>query len=818
MSWIVKEIPPDTRWARANSNIEWIVGIAAPAVFSALLVGCGLSLNPSAGSQSPGTSSSGTGSGGASGPVVPAPGSMEPLTGCANPNTGISNGDWGTGTDPVYTLVDNTAPVVGEPIYTSNAIFWTSRETAPGQSILLTGAFTDAKKSVRIAVIPPGAVHWQSLVHGSSTTLSATQQGTTGLSFIVPSSFPVGVYGFEINDPSAPAVLGLANVPSLNWAIGVPSITDPGKALQHEVYDCGVEAGGILRLFGKNFTPSNRVVLQSSSGIAYSLAPSKLDSNSIAAPVPAILAPGTYSVWVGSSPWDVTSSAAGQIIVHLPPPVSVLNVSCPNLVGDGVTDNTKSLQSCLDRYAPVSSREIAYINIPAGSFVLTGGVTGYPFEVLAGLSPTLSNFIGQPRGKPPTAWFNIPQHFGMTNLSLKAPANPNLLLSSGSTTGNPLTSGHLFFSNIDFESTSDSSNGAEMMFFLAGPDLQVYNSYFLSNSNQAFDIIFGDGGIVSGNHMVLNNWTGLGISDTQNVIFDDNLTDSQNQPGQGNDGHSGGSGLSVSRANGQYGPSALSRNIYIGYNTFQNMGSVDQQVITNDGDGGAYLGPVASSTASTVTLADDPAWNWMGITNPQAAVIAIAFGAGVGQYSFVQSYSGRTINLVTPWKVLPDRTSVIAITQYELNMTIAHNTITNTLGAAIVLGDALEGVIEDNVLTNAGGGILISAFGPYGGPAAYGPVMNTDVLRNTLAVGEGNFIVRDFGPNDFVGIGIQDFPGCAVSGLMIRNNTVPSVNVIYNTDGVNGISANLIEQNQANWQPTFPTPGLLVQDNSPPPD
>ena len=46
---------------------------------------------------------------------------------------------------------------------------------------------------------------------------------------------------------------------------------------------------------------------------------------------------------------------------------------------------------------------------------------------------------------------------------------------------------------------------------------------------------------------------------------------------------------------------------------------------------------------------------------------------------------------------------------------------------------------------------------------------------------------------------------------------VPSVNIIYNTDGVNGISANVIEQNQAYWQPTFATPGFLVQDNSPPP-
>jgi|ERR1700677_1289117 hypothetical protein len=404
----------------------------------------------------------------------------------------------------------------------------------------------------------------------------------------------------------------------------------------------------------------------------------------------------------------------------------------------------------------------------------------------------------------------------MANLSLQAPANPNLLLSSGTTTGNPLTSGHLFFNNVSLASSADASGGRESMFAIAGPDIQVYNSVFLSGSNQDLDIFYGDGGIVSGNHFVLNNWTGLGIQDSQNVIFEDNLTYSQNPLGQGGNGTSGGSGLSVSRANNQYGPSALSRDIYIGYNTFQNMGSNSQQVITNDGDGGSYLGPIASSTASTVTLAADPAWNWMGTTNPQAAVMAIADGTGVGQYSFLQSYSGRTINLITPWKVLPDETSIVVIAQYELNMTIAHNTITNTLGGSIILGDALEGVIGDNVMTNSGAGVLISAFGPYGGPAAYGPVMNTDVLRNVISVGAGSLLWPSEN-NNIAGIGVQDMPGCLESGLLVRDNVVTSMETIYNTDGLNGVTANLIEQNQANWQPTFPTPGFLIQDNSPPP-
>jgi hypothetical protein len=217
-----------------------------------------------------------------------------------------------------------------------------------------------------------------------------------------------------------------------------------------------------------------------------------------------------------------------------------------------------------------------------------------------------------------------------------------------------------------------------------------------------------------------------------------------------------------------------------------------------------------------VTLAADPWWAWMGTTNPQAASMAIVSGTGVGQYSFLQSYSGRTITLASPWKVLPDATSVVVISQYELYMTWAHNTITNTLGATFNLSDALEAVIEDNTLTNSGAGIYISAFGPYGGPASYGPVMNTDVLRNKLALGAGNDIAQSVDTN-YAGIGVQDMPGCLVSGLMIRDNVVPAINTIFSTNGVNGISAVVVEQNQAYWDPTFPTPGFLIQDNSPPP-
>ena len=66
--------------------------------------------------------------------------------------------------------------------------------------------------------------------------------------------------------------------------------------------------GAILRMFGKNFVPSMQVILQSPTGHVYRLTPSRLDANSIAVSVPETLAPGTYTLWVGTFPWGVTST------------------------------------------------------------------------------------------------------------------------------------------------------------------------------------------------------------------------------------------------------------------------------------------------------------------------------------------------------------------------------------------------------------------------------------------------------------------------------------------------------------------------------
>lgn len=735
-------------------------------------------------------------------PELESPLTAEPLTGCNNPNTGAATGDWGVDVGDQVFYDPNSVDVNYEPpTYSSNTIFWISRETEPGQSVLMAGAFTNAAKTVKVARIPPGTLDWEGFVQQNGTGVKATQQGTSGLSFIVPVSFSSGVYGFEINDPSAAPTFGLANLPFATWAVGVPSAANDYEALQHQVHDCGAEPGETLRIFGKNFATTSQMILQSSGGGLSILSPSSVDATSMAVVVPAELSPGVYNMWVGNYPWDAASGPVSQVVVYAAPSLGVTQVTCSTLVGDGITDNTASLQRCLDDAAPPpGSKRLVDITIPEGSFAIAGSISPHPFEIVAGQSSQSTHLIGRPTGAAPKSWFILPQYFGMEHLSFEAPANPYLFMNNP--TSNPLLAGHLYFEDINIQSTSDESNGGEVLFSLHGPDIQVYNSRFLSNSNQDFDIWYGDGAIISESDFVLNNWTGLGFADSQNVIFEHNTVHSQNQP-DGTD-ITAGSGLAIGRGNSLFGPSSLSQDIYIGYNTFASMGAEPQQVITTDGDGGAYFGLVSSSTSDTVLLADDPWWGWMGTTNPEASIISIIGGTGVGQYSPVKSYDGRSISLVSPWKVPPDSTSVVAITQYELNLTIAHNSFVNTFGS-LSLSDSFEGVIEDNQMTGmqpGGSAIYVAAFGPYGSAAGYGPVMNTDVLRNS---GVPNLV-------------IFDNPGCLLSGLLIRDNVVPTPGYISNTNGVNGMTANLVEQNQANWLPTWWTiPGLLIQDDTPPP-
>jgi Pectate lyase superfamily protein/Right handed beta helix region len=740
------------------------------------------------------------------------PSALDNLVGCSNPNGVPSAGTWGVD-DALYIPITAVTILIGTPTYTSNTIFWISRETSPGESILMSGAFTRAKKTARVASIPAGTTDWQSVVSKRGTTVPTTQQGTTGLSFIVPRWFPEGVYGFEIDDPSAPPILGLANEPFLEWAIGVPSTTDSGVALQSQVHDCGAEPGEILRIFGKNFSASNQVILESTDGSVTSIAPIKVDTNSISAQVPDSLGSGRYYLWVGAEPWSATSSPAVSLDVIAPPPVTVANAVCSVLVGDGKTDNTLLLQSCLDENAPKAvPGSLVYVSIPKGVFVLTNEITIRSGEILVGTAPSETQFVGESPGPQPNAWFTIPQYAGMANLTIRAP-NAIYLVASPDvadfiTGGNPATSGHAFLKNMVFDSTPAGSNGNTWgMVALTGPDIQFYGSTFLSGTFENLAISYGDGGIISKNTFIDDS--GLNdLESSQNMIVEENSVYSEAGPGG-----TGSAAFDLSRHFCEWCQPSVTQNEYIGYNTIQNMGGADNEIILTDGGAGSYFGPVASSSTDTVVLADDPSWISTGTGNLEGLSVAIVQGKGVGQESFVKGVNGSTITLESPWKIMPDSTSLVVITASERDLIIAHNIITNTLGTSILIARSFDAVIEDNTLSNSGSGILLWGQGDYGSASTFAPITNTDVLRNQINVGAGDLITKDQGWT-YGGIGIYDGEGVMLSGLMVRDNVVPPIQSIFSTNGTNGISANVIEDNQAGLLGTFPgVPGFLTLNN-----
>jgi hypothetical protein len=89
----------------------------------------------------------------------------------------------------------------------------------------------------------------------------------------------------------------------------------------------------------------------------------------------------------------------------------LLRPSC-QVVGDGTTDNTRRLQSCLDFYAPtVSNSQLVYIDLPDGTFSLTDAVTLQPFERLTAgrqAEPISSEIRSAPRLRHGSISLNTP--------------------------------------------------------------------------------------------------------------------------------------------------------------------------------------------------------------------------------------------------------------------------------------------------------------------------------------------------------------------------------------------------------------------------
>jgi hypothetical protein len=698
------------------------------------------------------------------------------------------------------------AYVTPAPTYTANTVFWQSRETAPGDSVLLAGAFTNTKQAVvvRIAAVPPGTVDWQSLVEASATTVNATNMSSTGLAFKIPATLPAGVFAYRIEDPTALAIEGRVNLPEVSWAEGVPHSTSQADSLAHHVYACGGEAGTLLRIFGKNFTANTGAYLQDPSGNSHALTVDTWTPVSIQAELPAGLSSGNYLLWLGTSSADATSSGAYQIAINSQQQPTVTSGSCPALVGDGATDNTASLQSCLTQYAASATdpNHLVNISIPSGTYVISGAITIPPYEYLTGAgSGTGGTAIEGVSTTPPSAWIAGTTYFGLASLSVTAPVTENGYVITDSASYNintswhntPPSSGHVVLNNVSVLVTADqdSANGAgsQEMVELLGPDIQILNSTLEADTgagSNTLAFVWGHGALISGNTIAAKNWAWYQLTGVQNVIF------------EGNTINASAGGLELPHSDEPR--SEINQNIYYGNNSVSNVAN-NSQAFTTDGGQIAYIGNISSVSGNQVTLAYPPDWSQVGNDNLQTLILSIIAGTGTGEYSFVQSVSGQVVTLQQAFAVQPDSASVLFITQVDRNLIFANNTFNQlTNEALLVYGEGMEVTIENNILTNAGYGIGVAAYGPYG-QWNYEPTFNVDVINNNITGTSGTY----YSPETVASAGIylQQQPGSALSGVLVRGNTIAAPQDVVLTNGCGDETSVLVEDNQATDYPTW---------------
>lgn len=748
-------------------------------------------------------SSGGNGSTTTTPTLIPGPpvdlGPAKSLVGCDNLYAATPNADWGTdlpnedGAGPFPNGFVNPRQLANTPpTYTTNTAFWTTRENGPGQSILMSGAFTTSAKKARMVPLAAGVKDWQSAVRASSTLVDVTQLQSTGIAFKVPTNFAKGVYAYRIEDTSGAAPLeGVVNAPDISWAQGVPAATSYLETIRHHVYACGAEVGQTLRIFGKNFTANTGVYIQSASKVTTALSILKQDESAISVAVPSNLSAGVYKIWLGGPTADALSSAPYNITFSAAQAPSLQNQTCAGMNGNGSTDNKNTLQNCLNnaQASATDANHLVMVNLPAGNFVISGTLNVPPYIYLNGAGMDSTTITGA--GSLPKSWISGGHHFGLSNIKVVGPVTDTILMVDQS--GDDGKSGTISLNNASLMLGADYSGGEGAAAHLSGPSVQVLNSYIDSASvKSSINMEFSTSSYIANNTIDAKGGY-FNICSSQNVIVENNkIYGAANSQEQG-----GGPGLSLKF--GEYGRSQLDRNIYWSYNDVKDISKWSVPGVTTDGGTIGYYGKVTNVQGAQFSLIYPFSYRWVGNSNNQTLVVSIIAGKGIGQYRFIKNLSGTTVQMDSAFTVDMDSTSVISISQAHHNVIIANNKFTNIRMETILLyGLGRDFLVENNYGFNTGMGIGIAGYGPYQS-MNYQSSFNVEVLGNKLGGDHGYYYPSQADVSYATGIYLQNFRGAALSGIMIRGNSVPEPQKLQFTNGWDNITATMMEKNAATY-------------------
>ncbi len=220
-------------------------------------------------------------------------------------------------------------------------------------------------------------------------------------------------------------------------------------------------------------------------------------------------------------------------------------------------------------------------------------------------------------------------------------------------------------------------------------------------------------------------------------------------------------------------------NYYVSNNVFQGIGTQDHanndgEMVLNESPSGVFnYGEVLGASGKELKVAAmAPLSTGATVTGDVYTfphrygrlAVVIVEGRGIGQLREVEQVSGNTITVKEQWDIAPDRTSRFTFIVPNDNGTVYRNTGLDSGGPISMYGNTFDNAVADNVLTNTGGAVM---FGFHS--------LQQPRLNNAYFVRFDNNTIIDALPGAVFGLGLQaDNTAYAVLvyGGEFRNNRV----------------------------------------------
>lgn len=623
-------------------------------------------------------------------------------------------------------LMATTGLAFGQPV-----VHWASDPVRPDETVLLRGGGFGTQPVVEFARLDdgdPAAANQPALTW---VKLPVLQPVDDALKFVIPADTRPGVYVCRVVANGAQSAPVLLNRPDVWWLQG-----DAGP---------GATTSGWLRIFGKclgSDAAGVRVRLVAAGGTSVALRVEAADSWSLRCPVPADVAPGSYTVRLhngqgGAGAW----SEAGTATVTAPAPwpttsYSVLEPYGPDAVRDmrrtlvkygQPVERTKGVLAALAK-AKANGGGIVYL--PAGRYHLDA-----PLDV-----PPRTLLKGEGMGVVTLWWGNSKFNLdggGDKGLAKEAEPEPPANLISGPAFGIEDLSLYLPLAHrtgidgfgevrlrrvrvrVDHLWALDGNKRPEGLVARLGRNFEVSDCDIIAKGQ---GLAPGEYGLIARNR-ILAGKVPCPLGGARAVICEDNQfvstypTAYQNIAGVGQDLY-------------------YARNRHGALSAHQADFS-----FTFDAGGSAYHGTLAAVDGTKLTLAADPQFpTWANERHGlwRKAVVGVVSGKGSSQWRGVRSFAGREWTLVEPFAVAPDEGSVVTIVPLCGRALMVGNRFEDANWVNAGFGCGLDVIYAENKL------VRCAQLLNYGlaSPQALLPNFNVQCFDNELSEGQGSIDVN----------------------------------------------------------------------------